>query len=354
MIGFVATVGRVGATIPQAAVRCATMSVSTVLVRVLVEAVERCGVPRSALLGAARIDADRLVDPTGRFELEDFTALQAAALDLTSDEALGLHMAEQASEGGFDLLAHLITHAPTLRDAVGLCTRFQALLIDHAELTLREKGPVATLQYDFARSHERSDRMHSEFVMAALVRFIRLFGGPTAGPRSVTFEHSRPAHHREHTRVFGGVERFHQSVTSFAFDRDLLGRMQLHQSPELYAVLQVQAERSLESVAAGHGPSARLQQYLLARPPSRIPDMATAARDLGTSVRSLRRRLAADATSYRLLVKARLEASAGQMLRDPQRTIQETAQALGFSDAAAFHRAFRRWTGMTPKQYQER
>jgi AraC-like DNA-binding protein len=330
------------------------MSVSTVLVRVLVEAVERSGVPRTALLGAAGIDADRLAAASGRFELEDFAALQTAALDLTSDEALGLHMAEQATEGGFDLLAHLIMHAPTMRDAVGLLARFQGLLSDHAELTLREKGPVATFQYDFARSNERSDRMHAEFVMAALLRFIRLFGGPSAAARAVTFEHARPAHHREHARLFGGVERFQQSATAFAFDRDLLDRTQLHQSPELYAVLQVQAERSLERISAGQGPSARLQQYLLARPPSRIPDMATAARDLGTSVRSLRRRLAADATSYRLLVKARLEASAAQMLRDPHRTIQQTAQALGFSDAAAFHRAFRRWTGMTPKQYQER
>jgi AraC-like DNA-binding protein len=99
-------------------------------------------------------------------------------------------------------------------------------------------------------------------------------------------------------------------------------------------------------------PATRLRQYLLAVSPSRIPEISAAARDLGMSERSLRRRLTADGTSYRDVVRSALEASAGRMLRDSTCTIKETAVALGFADPAAFHRAFKRWTGMTPGEYR--
>jgi AraC-like DNA-binding protein len=44
---------------------------------------------------------------------------------------------------------------------------------------------------------------------------------------------------------------------------------------------------------------------------------------------------------------------AKHLLRDERRTIQQVAEAMGFSDASTFHRAFKRWTGMTPSGYRE-
>ncbi len=196
--------------------------------------------------------------------------------------------------------------------------------------------------------------MQAELVLAGFLRLVRVFGGAGLTPHAAAFEHSRPAHHREYARMFGDVVRFGQHTTALTFDRAVLDRSQLHQHPELFALLRSQAERALERVSTGLGPADKVKRYLLARPPARIPDLATAARDLGLSARSLRRHLAAEATSYRSLVRATLEASAGHLLRDPNRSIQETAGALGFSNAGAFHRAFKRWTGMTPAQYRER
>jgi AraC-like DNA-binding protein len=330
------------------------MSVSTVMVRVVVDAVESAGVPRQEFLRSLNIEPARLAEVDGRFELQEFAQLQVRAIELTRDEALGLHIAEGAHENAFDLMSHLVSHAPTLREAFGLVAQFQYLLIDDGHIALRETGTSAALHYHFVRTLERADRLQAEFVVAAFLRFVRFFGGSGVAPQVASFEHARPVHHREYARIFGEVVRFSQHTTGLTFDRVVLDRVQLHQHPELFALLRSQAERALERVATGLGHAEQVKRYLLARPPARIPDISTAARDLGLSARSLRRRLAGDATSYRSLVRATLESSAGHLLRDPRQSIQETAHALGFTNVGAFHRAFKRWTGMTPAQYRGR
>jgi AraC-like DNA-binding protein len=329
------------------------MSVTALLVRTVVEALERAGASREDLLAQATIEPERLDRVDERFEMAEFAVLQERAIALTSDPALGLHMGEQTSESALDSIAYLVGHAPTLRDAVSIGAQFGTLALDGSLLMMRESADVVTIHYSFPRTTPVSDRMHAEFVMTGLLRLGRQLAGPRVVPRTVSFEHDRPAYHKEYTRLFGGSERFGQPSTFIGFDRAIADRSQLHKSPELYSVVRAEAERSLERIARGVGPAERLHQYLLARPASRIPDIVTAARDLGISERSLRRQLASENTSYREIVRAVLETSARRMLREPARSIKETAVALGFVDARSFHRAFKAWTGMTPKQYRE-
>jgi AraC-like DNA-binding protein len=309
------------------------MSVSIFLVRAIVDAVERSG---ADLRAHAPLDWQRLGQTETRIELEQFAQMLSVAVTLTRDEALGLHLAEQV----------------TLRAAVEICSQFTALAMDGLRLLSRDSGDTFVIRYALPRSTPVADRVLAELVVGGMVRLARAFYGPSVVPLKVTFEHDRPRHHREVTRIFGANCRFGQATTSIAFDGELADRDQLHQHPELFNLLRTEAARRLDRLSHGASPAADLRDYLLATPLSRIPNIATAARELGTSERSLRRRLTEDGTSYRDVVRSALEASAGLMLRDPSRTIKETSVALGFADAAAFHRAFKRWTGMTPGEYR--
>jgi AraC-like DNA-binding protein len=326
------------------------MSVAIFFVRTVVDAVERAG---ADLRSRFPLDWRRLEQPEARVEFDQFAQMLSTAVAITGDEALGLHIAEQMPEGAGDLLAHVAAHAPTMREAVEACSQFVPLAIDGVALGPRDEGDVFVVDYAFPRSTPLADRVLAELIVAGLVRLARTFTHPAAVPRFVAFEHERPPHHREYARVFGEGVRFGQPGTAIGFGREVADRTQLHRHTELYDLrLRTEARRRVERMGTGARATHHLRQYLLAMPAARIPDISRAARDLGMSERSLRRHLAADGTTYRDVVRSTLEASAGRMLRDPTQSIKETAAALGFANTGAFHRAFKRWTGMTPGDYR--
>jgi AraC-like DNA-binding protein len=71
-------------------------------------------------------------------------------------------------------------------------------------------------------------------------------------------------------------------------------------------------------------------------------------------VRTLRRRLQDEGASYNDLARKALAKRAERLVGDVDRILDDAAYILGFSDRSAFHRAFKRWTGMMPGEYRRR
>ena len=84
-----------------------------------------------------------------------------------------------------------------------------------------------------------------------------------------------------------------------------------------------------------------------------VPSLAELASALGTSERTLRRRLGEHGWSYRALLDATRMDLARCYVRDRGLPLAEVAFLLGFSEPSAFHRAFKRWAGMTPREFRE-
>jgi AraC-like DNA-binding protein len=82
------------------------------------------------------------------------------------------------------------------------------------------------------------------------------------------------------------------------------------------------------------------------------PSADNVARAIGTSVRTLRRRLSARGTSYQRLLDELRRASACHHLTDSDESIDQVAERVGFASRAAFQRAFRRYTGQSPWEYR--
>lgn len=327
------------------------MAVSVLLLRGLVEAVEHAGVSRDRFLALARFDPRRLDDVEGRLELDEYEALQELALDVTGDAALGLHMGRAASAATYNLAAHLVVHATSLRTGIEGLVRFHRLLVDRPVWHVEEDHRTVTLAYDVRATSARCRRLRAEIMMTGFYRMMRYFARGSM-PDCVAFDYAAPTYRDEYARTFDGTERFEQSFTGIVIDRALMDAGQPNHDAEFHAALEVQASKRVARLARTSTYAERVREHVLGlRTPERR-DMRAAARALGVSVRTLRRRLNEEGASYQVVVDEALALLAKQLLADERRSIQETADAVGFSDPGAFSRAFKRWTGSTPKRFQ--
>jgi AraC-like DNA-binding protein len=324
------------------------------VVRGLVEAVEQAGASAVPLLRAARLEPAQLDSEEACLPRAEVYRLCELAVELTRDPALGLHWAEHLCEKTFNPISHLIAHSSTLRQGLQSLLEFHRLLSHASSFSLHERDGKVTLRS--ARLTGESlvmQRLAAEMLVTGLYRIIRSFK-PGARLDKVSFEYPAPSYQQEYTRVFERAERFDQPFTGIVFDQALMDAVSPHKDEDVHNALRVIAERRILRLTKREPFAARVRDLLVQQQgTAHRMEMESVARSLDMSARSLRRRLVAEGTSYNAVVKEALAIIAKQLLRSRQLTIQETAYEMGFAETSTFHRAFKRWTGMTPNTFRE-
>lgn len=330
------------------------VKVSGVMLRVLADILQQRGIAAERWLRGQLLEA-MSTDPHGlRIPLSQYEALFADAIRLTGDQALGLHCGIRASESSFGLLPPLISHSRTLRDGIRLMCRFHPLVLEGVWIELRERSGIARLRVEFPRSHSAFDRGLAELMVAGLTRALRAFGCAESDIHEVCFEHAPPPHRDAYRALFGDRARFGQPFTGVDFSAATLDRDHLHFDPELQGLVRERAEGFLDRLSKPRTMVEALHAVFLRQPSGLPPNMEQAAKQLGISVRTLRRRLREEGSSYQAVFTAARQQTACVMLRNPDLSLQFIADSLGFADATTFHRAFKRWTGFTPTEYRKR
>jgi len=328
-------------------------TVAVSVVRGLLDMVEQSGVPRAELLRAAGLRSSLLDATDGRVAYSEIDRVCELALDFTADPALGLHWCETMSAVTFNPLSNLIAHSANLRQGFESLTAFHRVLTDRARYQLVEHGDLVTVRCEpMGTGSLRVQRLATEMLVMGIFRLVRSFCMHAPLPR-VAFEYAAPSYAPEYMRAFRGAVQFDQAFTGVVFDRELMDMPSPDKDEDLHVALRGVAERRILRLTQCAPYAARVRELLVRKGPSCRADMDTVARSLGLSVRSLRRRLADEEVSYNDVVTDALTIVAKQLLREKQRSIQETAYDMGFSDTSAFHRAFKRWTGMTPQVFRK-
>jgi AraC-like DNA-binding protein len=322
------------------------------LLGALAQAVSSMGGDPDRVLEALAIGEERLVDPGARIPFSLAAEAWERAAAETSDEAFGLHFAERVPLGAFDVVDYVTRSAPTLGEAILRRLRYQRLLHDCVVVEVQLTPDAARLVHRVEGYPRGAPRHAVEAALAGYVVRGRRLTGVELSPRQVTFRHPAPPELAEHRRIFRCPIRFGAPENALVLDRALLDLPNRAADPGLLAVLDRYAEAILLGLPPAESFLGRVRRLVADALSERAPSLSAVARRLHMSPRTLQRRLGAAGTSFQALADAvRLEHAVG-LLADPSLSLAEIAFRLGFSGSSAFHRAFRKWTGMTPLQHR--
>ncbi len=310
-------------------------------------------VPVQAFFAGFGIDGDTLEQPEGRIPLALLDAIWHRAAAVTADDCVGLHAADALSAGSFGVLSYLGVSSATLGEALARVFNHFRLLSDASEYRIELGNGVVRLTAHQYVIGPAPVRQRVEFTVGTMFRYCHDFVAGGFEASDVFLEHPAPARVREHRRFFGRTPRFGVGPSGFTFDSHFLDRPMRTSDPDLVRILERHAQHMLADRPRLETTADGLRRLLLCHGVQARKSLAHWARLLGTSARTMQRRLRQEGTSYRAVVDATRIASACQLITRPDIGIPQVAAALGFSEVATFHRAFRRWTGLTPAGFRQ-
>jgi AraC-like DNA-binding protein len=322
----------------------------------LAEAVRAYGADVAALFHDAGLDPAVLDDPDGRIPLHLLDGLWDGAARVTGDECLGLHAAERVSEGSFGLVSYLGLASPTVGDGLRRVTTYFRLLSEGSAYEIERSGDRAQVTATQSVRSPAPVRQRVEFTVTVVYGYLQRHVARPWRAREVFFEHDAPgpACLAEHARIYAEcAPRFAAGASGFAFDAALLDEPLRSADRSLMLLLERLAGQMLAERTEVKTIAAELKLTLLETGPGPDASLTTSAQRMGLSPRTLQRRLREEGTSHHEVLDE-VRAIVARRLLDGNAGLAEVAFALGFSEPAAFHRAFKRWTGQTPSAFRKR
>lgn len=278
-------------------------------------------------------------------------------VELQYDQPLfGLHMAPQIQAATFAATHQLLRGCSTWADALDALVRDNGLLSQLGRLSVMRTADRVEVRWECLAGSPLLRRHASEYAMGTLVMLARWLAPGMAFPSAVHFTHARPGRPdrvREYFAFFQCPVHFGQAHAAIVVPTALLS-MRLPGSELAIHHLLGPAQPETTGLEMGNDGSFTqdVQRLLKALILSGSPNKEAVALQLGTSTRSLHRRLQERGTSYRQLLDAQRAELAREHLLATNAPITDIAERLGFSTPQAFMRWFRQVLGTTPSQYR--
>ncbi len=313
----------------------------------LVEEISKRGVTaKQSLAGTGLTDA-WLKDPQATLTDDQYQKLVLNALDQTGDPALGLNLPQQSNYiSRFDYWGYAILSSANWGQACRVAMEYWE--VPGALVRLGFCNEEKTCCWRIYPALEPKNRRILTFAvekfLSASLATITFAAGSPPPILEVHLSYPAPDHAPLYRELTAAPVRFDQEENLVRMDPEILRTPLLLANPQIVEVCLRQCHELMSNLRKS-GPTVGLIRRLIAGSPGNFPSAEQAARKLGMSTRTLRRRLSNSDTSYSKVLKEMKAELAMGYLTSTRLSIDEIAGLLGYAETTSFRRSFKKWVG---------
>jgi AraC-like DNA-binding protein len=329
------------------------LTVAAGLARGLMELAMSKGASQKELAHRSGIDLADLADQDNRIPFAKYVALMRAGKELANDPALALHYGATNDLSQISIVGLIGYASETMMDAYTQLNRYGRLVIefDGPQKRFRLESDHAGVWVVDNRANPNDFPELTESTFARMICGPRQFG-VTQLAKAVHVTHAAPAYRDEVERIFGAPVTYAAKRNAVLMDEKwMTHRIQL-QPRYVFGILSEHADALLKSLESSKTVRGRVESLLMPILHTGDVSMDAVAAKMGLSRQTLFRKLKGEATTFEKLLDELRQRMALDYLSARKVSVNETAYLVGFSDPAAFSRAFKRWTGTNPSQHR--
>lgn len=320
----------------------------------IVEALAAEGVKPQDALRHLRLGTGAISSPQTRVSLNQIIACCRNALSLSRDPFFAYHAGLRFHASTQGMYGFAILSSTDHRRTIDLAIKYHRLATPLADIAFREESGRGIWVINPAPYPEIDAALYRFLVHMQLgihVSLHRDIMGPSFAPVEIHVRYEPPAEAQRYGDTFGCPVRFGQSENRLLFDTTWLGNTAHLGNDITNSVVLRLCDELLDDFQLRTGVSGKVRDALVTAL-DRPKRLDAVAHELKMSPRTLRRRLHEEGKTFRDVVDEIRMYVAVKYLRDTTLTIEDIADAVGFSDGASFRHAFHRWTRSSPQEFR--
>ena len=325
-----------------------------VKIAMVVESLRDEGVSSREALAGIHISETQLASPAVRVSANQVMESYRNAIRLSPNPHFAYHTGLRFHVSTYGMYGFAILSSTDFRRTMAFAVEYHQLaapLVDVQFLEQDKDAAWTMAPLPYPQVDAQLYKFIVELQAGVHVSLHRDIMGQSFCPSELHFTFGRPRGAKKDDAIFDCPVRYGQPENKLVFDAGWLNGTPNLGNEVTFSEVSALCDRLLRELELNTGLAGRVRQIFLACM-SQPTSFDLIARRLKMSPRTLRRKLEQEGTSFRELIDALRAHAAIKYVRDTDLTIEDIAFALGFSDAAAFRHAFRRWTKSAPHEYR--